>query len=130
MEKELEKYRAEKAKDYQTVKSKCPKWIQIPEWAKIELSNSTRVNICLFILKIIFWILLWCFFVEIEFGTVFLVFSMFYFVYTSMKEGTRKPWEPSAYSVFNENFEEIDGTLNAEQFERELKFGAGAVSKK
>lgn len=39
----------------------------------------------------------------------------------------RKPWEPSAYSVFNKNFEAIEGTLTAEQFEKELRYGPTSV---
>ncbi len=38
--------------------------------------------------------------------------------------GSRRPrHEPSAYSVFNKDCESIDGTLTAEQFERELRYG-------
>ena len=132
MEKELEKYRALKAEEYRRAKWSYRDWFCVPEWTKLNSENVTdsrRLRITLFLLKLMFWVFLWCFFIEIEFGTVFFVLSMFYFVYTSMQDGTRKPWEPSAYSVFNDNCEEIDGTLNAEQFERELKFGPGAVSK-
>ena len=32
----------------------------------------------------------------------------------------RKAGEASAYSVFNENCEAIDGTMNAQHFERDL----------
>lgn len=39
----------------------------------------------------------------------------------------KKPGEISAYSVFNEGCESIDGTLKAEQFEREIRYGAGSV---
>ena len=137
MEKELLKYRAEKVKEYK--ENKWRLWtpsFSLPGTGTSILSNFTtekneRVLFwSILSLKILFWLLLWGFFIQIEFGTVFFFVSMFYWVYVSMQVGTRKPWEPSAYSVFNENCEAIDGTLNAEQFERELKFGAGAVSGK
>lgn len=139
MEKELEKYRARRAEKYKETK-KIP-WrpsfsvqglglTRFTSWFQSGPVDQDRKVLSWFIrfLKVLFWILLWGFFIQIEFGTVFLFVSMFYWVYTSMQADTRKPWEPSAYSVFNENCEAIDGTLNAEQFERELKYGAGAVS--
>ncbi|XP_023222512.1 uncharacterized protein LOC111623982 isoform X3 [Centruroides sculpturatus] len=39
----------------------------------------------------------------------------------------RKSDEVSAYSVFNPGCQRIEGTLSAEQFERELKYGAASV---
>ena len=143
MEKELEKYRARKQKEYRGGSKRVRKVVSSPEFNK--LTNLTRwmgdsssgndnfghngfYPRLISFLKLLLWIVLWGFFIQVEFGTVYFIVSMFYWVYTSMREGTRKVWEPSAYSVFNENCEAIDGTLNAEQFERELKFGAGAVS--
>ena len=81
------------------------------------------------LLKILLWILLWGFFVEVGFGTVFFITSLLYLLVTSLRGSRRKPWEPSAYSVFNRNFEAIDGTLSAEQFERELRYGPMSVRK-
>ena len=37
-----------------------------------------------------------------------------------MKESPKKDGELSAYSVFNPNCEQLEGTFTAEQFEREL----------
>ena len=34
----------------------------------------------------------------------------------------------SAYSVFNPNCESIDGTLTAQQFEREIRHGPAAAN--
>ena len=78
-------------------------------------------------LRVILWFCCFGFFVQIGFGSVFFVASLFYFMYISMKSGSRRSWEPSAYSVFNENCEAIEGTLSGEQFDKELKFGAGSV---
>ena len=134
MEKELLEYRAKKAKGY-----KRSSWSNLKPFFSLSGTSIFRNVVArepdervlfwfIAFLKLLFWTLLWGFFIQIEFGTVFFIVSMFYWVYASMQAGTRKPWEPSAYSVFNENCEAIEGTLNAEQFERELKYGAGAVS--
>ncbi|XP_040207773.1 SAYSvFN domain-containing protein 1 [Rana temporaria] len=76
------------------------------------------------LLKVLLWLVLLGLFVELEFGLAYFVLSMFYWLY----EGTRGPGqkrkgEKSAYSVFNPGCEAIDGTLTAEQFERELQYG-------
>lgn len=81
------------------------------------------------VLKAILWVLLWGLFIKLQFGVVFLVASALYFMYISMRGSRRKSWEPSAYSVFNKNSEAIEGTLSAEQFERELRFGPTSVKK-
>ncbi|XP_053568653.1 SAYSvFN domain-containing protein 1 [Bombina bombina] len=77
-----------------------------------------------FFLKILLWLVLLGLFVELEFGLAYFIISMFYWLY----EGTRGPGEKrrgekSAYSVFNPGCEAIQGTITAEQFERELLYG-------
>ena len=74
------------------------------------------------VLRWVVWAVLFGIFIEMEFGTVFFVLSLFYFIYLSLRYSRRKPWEPSAYSVYNKNCEAIDGSLTAEQFERELRY--------
>lgn len=74
------------------------------------------------ILRWVVWAVLFGIFIEMEFGTVFFVLSLFYFIYLSLRYSRRNPWEPSAYSVYNKNCEAIDGSLTAEQFERELRY--------
>ena len=68
------------------------------------------------------WLALLGAFVYFGFGTLFLLLSLFYFMWASLRGSRRRPWEPSAYSVFNEGCEAIDGTLKAEQFDREIRF--------
>ncbi|CAI9608648.1 unnamed protein product [Staurois parvus] len=85
-------------------------------------SSSSMWKVTL-LLKVLLWLVLLGLFVELEFGMVYFVLSMFYWLY----EGTRRPGqrrkgEKSAYSVFNPGCEAIDGTLTAEQFERELQY--------
>lgn len=79
------------------------------------------------VLKILLWLVLWGFFIEVQFGAVFFVSSALFLLYWSLRGSRRKPWEPSAYSVFNKNFEAIEGTLTAEQFEKELRYGPTSV---
>ena len=78
-------------------------------------------------LCVILWLLLFGFFVEVEFGIVFVILSAFVFIVLSLRGSRRRIGELSAYSVFNENCEQIDGTLTAEQFEREIRYGPTAV---
>ena len=144
MEKQLAEYRAKKAKEASEQKwsiskaifsskndtNKCEK-NQVPD--KNMNFNESQEYVLYPRLRIFLRIVLWCccfgFFVQVGFGSVFFVLSLFYFMYKSMRSDTRRPWEPSAYSVFNENCEAIDGTLTGEQFDKELKFGAGSVGR-
>jgi hypothetical protein len=78
-------------------------------------------------LYVLLWLLLWGFFISVEFGFVYLLLSAFTFIVLSLRGSRRKIGQLSAYSVFNENCESIDGTLTADQFERELRYGPAAV---
>ena len=68
---------------------------------------------------IVAYIILQMIFSFFEFGTVFLVISILFFIIkntgTSKKEN-----EISAYSVFNKGTQRIQGSLTAEQFENEI----------
>ncbi|XP_033859983.1 SAYSvFN domain-containing protein 1-like isoform X1 [Acipenser ruthenus] len=69
-------------------------------------------------LKVLLWLLLLGLFVELEFGLVFFVLSLFYWLYEGMRDSSqRRSGEPSAYSVFNPGCQAIQGTLTAGQFE-------------
>lgn len=56
---------------------------------------------------------------NIGFGEVFLICSCFYLIYSNL--GKREEGQLSAYSVFNENFQELPGTLNAARIDSELR---------
>ncbi len=79
------------------------------------------------ILKIILWCLLWGVFIELGFGAVYFALSLLIILYRNTRTGPKRDGKLSAYSVFNANQERIDGTFTAEQFEKELRFGAGSV---
>lgn len=73
-------------------------------------------------LKVLLWLILLGLFVELEFGLAYFVLSLFYWMYVGMRgPGEKKEGEKSAYSVFNPGCEAIQGTLTAEQLERELQ---------
>lgn len=86
-----------------------PKERVLTSWQKLALRSSV-------------WLALFGAFVYIEFGFLFLLLSLFYLMWASLRGSRRRPWEPSAYSVFNKGCEAIEGTLKAEQFDRELRF--------
>ncbi|XP_069115469.1 SAYSvFN domain-containing protein 1-like [Argopecten irradians] len=86
-----------------------------------------KVTIVEFTLKCVLWVALWGLFVELQFGAVFVVLSGLFFLYKSLHNRKRKRNKLSAYSVFNPNFERLEGTFTAEQFEKELRYGASAV---
>ena len=97
--------------------------------ADVRPDSPLPVPLYVTVLKALLWLLLWGFFVEVGFGAVYFITSLLYFIIVSLRGSRRRPWEPSAYSVFNKNFETIDGTLSAEQFERELRYGPLSVKK-
>ncbi|XP_042886684.1 uncharacterized protein LOC122262656 [Penaeus japonicus] len=83
-------------------------------------SSYTKLDWISFGLKCVMWLILFKIFILIEFGAVFFIFSAFVFIWYNMRSEPKKKGEISAYSVFNPNCETIDGTLSAEQFEREI----------
>lgn len=58
---------------------------------------------------------------------MYIIVSSFCIIWLNTRVGPKKEGEVSAYSVFNPNCEAIDGTLKAEQFEKEIRYGAGSV---
>ncbi len=76
----------------------------------------------LFLLQFGLWLALLALFVELQFGSVFVVFSLFYVLYANLRNsGPRRPGEKSAYSVFNPNCERLLGQTTAEQFDNEIR---------
>lgn len=69
-------------------------------------------------LTILMWIFAWLFCIEHQFGAVFFVVSMIFFIYYNTRTGRKEKNRLSAYSVFNPNCERIDGTFTSEQFEK------------
>uniref|UniRef100_A0A1A9VPS8 SAYSvFN domain-containing protein n=1 Tax=Glossina austeni TaxID=7395 RepID=A0A1A9VPS8_GLOAU len=86
-----------------------------------ESNNENRfLKYTLWSVYLLFWITLYVIAIELQFGIVYLMLSILVGIYCNTRTGPKKPDEISAYSVFNKNCESIDGTLKAEQFEREM----------
>ncbi|CAH2242991.1 uncharacterized protein LOC120631947 [Pararge aegeria] len=73
------------------------------------------------------WITLYVIFLKLQFGAVFFVVSALIGICLNTRTRPKKKGEVSAYSVFNAHCVSIDGTLKAEQFEKEIRFGPGSV---
>lgn len=89
--------------------------------------ESKTLKYTLWVVYFLFWVTLYIIAIELKFGLVFLMFSALFGIYFNTRTGPKKSNEMSAYSVFNKNCESIDGTLKAEQFENEIRYGAGSV---
>jgi len=99
-----------------------------------ELDDNNKwktLDIAIFIVKFMIWVCFLIVFIKLEFAAVYLATSAFALIYLNLgneasKTG-RRVGNMSAYSVFNPGCESIDGTLTAQQFEREIRHGSGAV---
>lgn len=87
----------------------------------------TKFQIFTYFVYFSFWSTCWLIAVELKFGIVFLMFSALFGIYFNTRTEPKRKKEISAYSVFNKNCESIDGTLKAEQFEREIRYGPMSV---
>ncbi|XP_044264086.1 SAYSvFN domain-containing protein 1 [Tribolium madens] len=106
---------------------------EYPEDASSACSDDESINcfsyvdLFYYLLWFGLWIVLYVIFIEFQFGTVFFIVSAIVFMYVNTRTGPKKVGEVSAYSVFNKNCESINGTLKAEQFEREIRYGPAVV---
>ena len=80
----------------------------------------------LLLIKLSLWLAVWSVFIWLEFGAIFFIITLIGFIYFNTRTGPRTN-KLSAYSVFNPGCERIDGTLTAEQFEKELRYGPNSV---
>lgn len=88
-----------------------------------EAPCCTPIDIVCYSLGLVFWGMLYAIFIKFQFGTVYLIVSALIFICLNTSTRRRKRNEISAYSVFNKDCKSIDGTLKAEQFEREIRYG-------
>lgn len=84
---------------------------------------SQKLWIVQLVLKTAIWLVMYAVFLKLEFGAVYFVISVIVFLVSSLRARRRKPNELSAYSVFNPNFEVLDGTFTAEQFDSQIRNG-------
>jgi hypothetical protein len=57
----------------------------------------------------------------LQLGAAFFCIAGCVFMYVSTSEGQRRPGELSPYSVFNKDFQAIQGTFDAAKMEREMR---------
>ncbi|TRY63081.1 hypothetical protein TCAL_11584 [Tigriopus californicus] len=88
----------------------------IPE---ADLDPWTQIDFAILGVGFLLWIVLFYASIKAEIGAVYILTSGFALIWLNL--GTRRSDQASAYSVFNPNCESIDGTLTAEQFEREIR---------
>lgn len=88
----------------------------------VDDSESLKLKIIKLSLKFLLWAILFAIFIRFEFGVVYLVVSLLVIIY--LNTGVRKKkGHLSAYSVFNPNLERIEGTVTAEQLQKNLMGG-------
>ncbi|CAF3014045.1 unnamed protein product [Rotaria sp. Silwood2] len=74
------------------------------------------------LLKLFVWLTLFLIFIRLEFGAVYFIISLIYLMWSNLGSRRRRN-QLSAYSVFNPNFEKIQGTFSAEDYDRQLRRG-------
>lgn len=89
--------------------------------------QKTWLTYITYSLYFLFWATCYVIAIELKFGTVYFLLSALFAVYFNTRTGPKHQNEISAYSVFNKNCHSIDGTLNAEQFEREIRYGPAGL---
>lgn len=92
-----------------------------------ESTSTVLITKVIYLLYFLLWITLYAIALKYEFGAVYFVLSALLFICLNTRSGPKRRGEPSAYSVFNPNCEAIEGTLDASQFEREIRYGIGAT---
>lgn len=85
--------------------------------------QNATVKRTLYITGFLIWASLYYFFIQLQFGIIYLIISMLFGIYFNTRTGPKDENEISAYSVFNKNCESINGTLKGEQLERQMLFG-------
>ena len=69
-----------------------------------------------YFLYFLLWLIGYLLFLEFEFGIVYLTSSIIGVIFCNL--GKREKGTLSAYSVFNPNFERLEGTFTSDDFER------------
>ncbi|XP_043255551.1 SAYSvFN domain-containing protein 1 [Colletes gigas] len=93
----------------------------------IDRSRYTVIQKVTYLLYFLLWVTLYIIMIKFEFGAVYFVFSALIFMWLNTRSRPKKLGELSAYSVFNPDCKAIEGTLDASQFEREIRYGIGSV---
>jgi hypothetical protein len=70
---------------------------------------------------LLLWFALLGIFVKLEFGSLYLMGTAFALIFYNLDYSKRSDGDMSAWSVFNEGFTTMLGTLSAEQMDREIR---------
>ena len=87
----------------ETIKQKAQKLIEDSKKPKELLTTK---NLIIFII----WSLIFNLFKKYGFGMIYICITIIFLIFYNL--GERKPWELSAYSVFNQNNQQIIGDIN------------------
>ncbi|KAG5315644.1 SMDC1 protein, partial [Pseudoatta argentina] len=101
--------------------------VDVQEEDNTQESQSTVLKRVIYLLYFLLWATLYLIALEYEFGAVYFILSALIFICLNTRSGPKRRSEPSAYSVFNPNCEAIEGTLDASQFEKEIRYGIGGI---
>lgn len=82
--------------------------------------NRSWLTYCTWLIYFLIWITLYAIAIELSFGAVYFMLSLLLGICLNTRVKPKEIKEVSAYSVFNENCEAIDGTFKAEMFEKQL----------
>jgi hypothetical protein len=69
---------------------------------------------------LIVWCIVYYYFILIQFGSLYFLVSVIIFIFCNLNENSKSSNSLSAYSVFNDNYQSIHGSLSREQLESEL----------
>ena len=102
-----------------------------PESVPAPLASKGNQNLAWLILslKVFLWLVLWGLAIEFGFGAIYFILGSLVVIYKNTRSSPKKKDELSAYSVFNPNCQRLDGTLTAEQFESEIRYGGMAAGR-
>lgn len=89
--------------------------------------RCSKIKIVKYLLYFLLWAVSYVIAIEYEFGAVYFILSALAFIGLNTRSRPKKPGELSAYSVFNPDCKAIEGTIDAAQFEREIRYGIGGV---
>ena len=72
--------------------------------------------------KLLIWMCLLCMCIQQEVASIYIVLTGFVLIDLNLGNEKKQGSRVSAYSVYNENWEAIDGSLKAEHFERDILY--------
>ncbi|XP_053984169.1 SAYSvFN domain-containing protein 1 [Hylaeus volcanicus] len=94
----------------------------------VDHSQYTVLRKVIKLLYFLLWATLYVIAIKFEFGLVYLTLSALIFIWLNTHTRPKQVGELSAYSVFNPDCKAIEGTLDASQFEREIRYGIGGMN--